>query len=107
MSLEIGRIDHDGLRIGPLSGQTFHYLIEHVHFAPPFPTIVQCLVRSVFSERIPPTEAVPVDEDDPVQDPPVINPGPALARGRIWRKARHLMVRKPIQVAHDQSPRGT
>lgn len=106
MGLEIGCVDHDGLRLGFLGRKAFHHLSEHAHFVPPFPAILQCLVRPVLSGSIPPAQAVPVDEDDPAQDPPIVNPGLAVAHGEIWRKARHLLVRQPKQVAHTQSPRG-
>lgn len=61
MSLEIGRIDHDGLGFGPLGGQTFLHPAEHAHLAPPLPAIVQGLVGAVFPGSVLPTQAVPVD----------------------------------------------
>jgi hypothetical protein len=41
----------------------------------------------------PPAQAIPVDEYDPAQDPPIIDPGLAMALGKIRRQTRHLLVR--------------
>lgn len=106
MSLEIGCVDHDGFGLGFLGGEAFHHPSEYPHRAPPLPAVVQCLVRPVFLRRIAPTQAVPVDEDDPAQDPPVIDPRLSMTAGEIRRQTRHLLVRQPIQIAHAQSPRG-
>lgn len=59
----------------------------------------QLEVRNVVSGGcIPPAQAVPIDEDDPWQNPPVIGPWLAVSRGKIRRQPLHLLVRQPIQV---------
>lgn len=86
VGLEIDRIDYEGLRFGPLGGQAFHHPSEHAHFAPPFPAVIQCFVRPIFPRCISPTQAVPVDEDDPAQHPFVINPWLAVDFGKYGER---------------------
>lgn len=106
MRLQVCRVDHDRLRIGTLGGQPFHHAQEDTHLTPPLPSVVQRLVRAIVLRRITPARPVAVDENDPAQHPPVIHPWPAVALRKIRPKPRHLLVRQPVQVAHDQSPCG-
>lgn len=89
MGLEIGRVDHDGLRLGFLGRQAFHHPSEQTHLGPPFPAIIQCLVRPVFSGRIPPAQAIPVDEDDPAQTRRSSTPGLPWLLGK-YRERRAI-----------------
>ena len=45
-------------------------IIRAPHIAPPFPTVVERLVRTILPWRIAPAQAVAIDEDNAVQDTP-------------------------------------
>ena len=96
MCLEVGRVDHDGLRAGACGSQPLHHLEENTLLSPALPPVVQRLMRAVILRRIAPPQPVPIDENNAVQHPPVINPRFAMALGRIWLEPRHLIVRQPI-----------
>lgn len=72
--------------------------VEHPHLTSPFPAIIQCLVRPLSPRRIPPEQAIVIDENDPAQHPPSIDPSLAVALGKIRRQALHLLIRQPIQA---------
>ena len=54
--------------------------------------------------RIPPAQAVEVDEDDPAQHSVVVNTRLAVGLGKITRQPSHPLVRQPIQVTYIQPP---
>jgi hypothetical protein len=101
--LQIGRVDHDRATLSLGAGQPLHHPNEDAGFTPPLSAIVEYLVRPIGSRRIPPAQAVPIDEDDPAQHPTVIHPGPAVALGEEGFQPSHLLVRQPIQVTHIQT----
>jgi hypothetical protein len=98
VGLEIGRLNHDGLGLDLLGGYALHHPGEYAHVAPSLPAVIQCLVRPVFPRRIPPAQAVPVDENDPAQNAPVIDLGLVVTLGEIGRRTYHLPVHQPIQT---------
>src|SRR3546814_7740341 len=91
---EIGRVDHDRLALGSLRcRQDLHHADEDAFVAPPLPAIVECLRRAMFTRRISPPQPIAVDEDDPAQNSPIINPLAAVALRKIGLKPSHLRVR--------------
>lgn len=64
--LEIGCVDHDGLLFTVRGHQTRHYPGEDALIAPPLPAIVECLVGAIGCRRITPSQAVAIDEDNPL-----------------------------------------
>jgi hypothetical protein len=66
MGLQVGRIDRDRLGLGVCSSQVFHYAQKHVPLAPPFPAVVQRLVRSISAGRGPPPQPIAIDETMPL-----------------------------------------
>ena len=71
--LQVGRVDHDRLRLGANCSQTFHHAREHTGLAPTPPPIVERLVRAVGAGCVSPAQPVAVDEHDVAQRPPVIH----------------------------------
>ncbi len=63
--IEISCVIHDGRMISRLGSQSFHDPSEHTHIAPPFPTVVPCLWRPIFSRRIRPPQPIAVNENNP------------------------------------------
>ena len=87
MRLEIGRIDHDRLAFSPLGRQAIHHQGEHALVAPPLPAVIERLCRTIFPRRIPPPQAVAIDEDNAAQYATVINPGSTMALGEKTAEA--------------------
>lgn len=69
MGLQIGRIDHDGPRIGTGCYQTFHHSDGDVRFTPTLPAVVKRYRRPIVPGRTPPSQTVAVDEDDAAENP--------------------------------------
>lgn len=74
MGLEICRVDHHGLLFAVLGGQICHHPGEDAFLAPPLPSAVERLMRTILLRRIPPTQAIAIDEDNAAQNPPAIDP---------------------------------
>ena len=68
----------------------------HRSIAPSLPAVVEGLVRTVFSGRIAPAQAVAADEDNPAQAPPVIDTRHPMALGEIRSMPRHLSFAQPV-----------
>ena len=79
MRLQVRRVDHDGLWVGISGSQGLHHAQEHTHLTPPFPAIVERLVRAVVAGRITPAQPIAVHENDAAQHPPVVNSWLAMA----------------------------
>ena len=88
-------VDHHGRLLTVLSRQPGHDPGEDTPVAPSFPTVVERLVRAVFPRRISPPQAIAIDEDNPAQDTPVINPGLAARLGEVRLQTRHLRIAQP------------
>lgn len=106
MRLQIGRVDHDRPAIGLLGGEPLHDPGEHAHAAPSDPAIVERLVRAVFTRRIPPPQAVAIDEYNPAQNTLVIDPRLAMRLRKVGPQPLHLRVAQPVKIAHRQPPSG-
>src|SRR3546814_3950141 len=99
-------VDHDRLALWRLRcGQALHHADEDAFVAPPLPAIIKRLRRAILPRRITPPEPIAVDEDDPAQNPSIVDPLAAMALRKIRLKTRHLLVRQPIQITHHSGPR--
>jgi hypothetical protein len=75
MSLQVGGVNHHSFRFAVISRQSHHHLGEDAlflaslgpvafsHSPPPFPTIVERLVRAILPRRIAPPQAIAIDEN--------------------------------------------
>jgi hypothetical protein len=86
---ETDRVDHNCTARGTRSAQSFNHAQEHAPLAPPLPQVAKGLVRSVRLGRIAPAHPIAVYEDDAAQRPPIINPGHAVAIGKVRLQPRH------------------
>src|SRR3546814_10280520 len=82
------------MRISDWSSDVCSSDLEDTPFTPPLPPVVQRLVRTIRARRITPPQPVAVDEDDPAQHPPIINPRLAMALGKVRLQTRHLLIRR-------------
>lgn len=73
MLLEIDVVNHGCFLFTMLSSQTDYHLGKDAFFAPPFPTVVEGLVRAIVFEHVSPLQAIAIAEDNATQDVPVIN----------------------------------
>lgn len=80
-TVQTGRVDHDGAAFGLGAGQALHHPDEDASLTSSLPAVVEGLVRPVGRQRIPPAQAVAIDEDDPAQHTAVIHPRLAVALG--------------------------
>ena len=95
MRLEIRRVDHDGLLIGALGGQSLHHPGEDPHVTPSLPTVVERLRRAILARGVAPTQAITIDEDYSAQNAPIIHPRLAVAPREERPQPLHLLVRQP------------
>ena len=58
------------------------------------------LRRAILTRRVGPPQAIAIDEDYAAQNSPIIDPRPAVARGKEGLQPRHLLVGQPEKVAH-------
>ncbi len=100
VGFQISCIDHDGLLLSALSGQTLHHPGEDPPVAPSLPTIVERLRRPILPGRITPPQAFAIDEDYPAQHAPVIDPWLAVGPGKERPKPVHLHVGQPEKITH-------
>jgi len=100
VGFEVGRINHHGLLFAVVSRQTGHHPGEDALVAPSLPAVVQGLVRTVLLGCVPPSQAIAIDEDNPAQNPSIINTGLAMGPGEKGLKTRHLGVTQPEKVRH-------
>jgi hypothetical protein len=100
MGLQIGGVDHDRLLFAVIRREADHHPGEDTLVPPPLPTVVEDLLGAVFSGRVPPPQAIAIDEDNPVQDPSVVDARLAVGLGKIGRQTRHLRVAQPEEIRH-------
>src|SRR6056297_1730527 len=72
--LQVGRVDHHGLFLAVFGSQADHHLGEDTFLAPTLPTAVKRLMRTVDVWSVPPAQPIAIDEDNPAQNPSVIDP---------------------------------
>ena len=96
MRLEVSGVDHERVGLVALTGQFQQHLGKDTFLAPPLPAAVQSLVRTIGSGRVPPAQAIAIDEDNSAEDTLVID---ARLVVRLWGegcKLRHLRVVQPV-----------
>jgi hypothetical protein len=98
--LEIGRIDHDRLVFGALSGKAQHDPGEDPVVAPALPAVVEGLRLTVSLRRVTPAQPIAINEDYTNEDETIIDAGLAVALREERLEALHLRVGKPVKVAH-------
>ena len=98
VSLEVGGVDHQPVRLSTLGRQLREDPVEHAHPAPPHEAVVDRLVRTVVPRRIAPAQAVTDHEDDPRDNPPVSDPRDPVRQWKIRPDATHLRLRQPDQI---------
>ncbi len=95
MSFQIGGVDHHGFLFVMISGQTCHHPGEDALVAPSLPAVVERLVRAVSIWRIPSPKPIAIDEDNAIQDMPVIDARFAVGFREVGLKTSHLRVAQP------------
>jgi hypothetical protein len=98
--LQIGRVDHDRLVLGPLGGQADHDPGEDPIVAPPLPSVIKGLRRTIFLRRIAPAQTIAIDEDYAAKNATIIDARLTVALGKERLQALHLRVRQPVKIAH-------
>ena len=98
MSLEVGRINHQLIRLTALGRQARKYPIEHAHPAPADKPVVDRFVRTIIRRGIALAQTVPDHEDDPTDNPPVIDPRHPLRQREIRLNPAYLRLGQPDQI---------
>ena len=104
MGLQVCCVDHHGRLLTVFRGEPDHHLREDPFLAPTLPTTVQRLVRPIGFRSVPPAQAIAIDEDNPAQDPSVIDPRLAMRLREEGGELGHLLVGQPEKVAHVTAP---
>jgi hypothetical protein len=100
MRLEVGRIDHQPVRLAFASGQPGEDAVEDPHAAPADEAVVQGFVRTVLGGRIAPAQAVADDVEDAADDTLVVHPrNPVRERGK-GQDPLDLCPCQPGQIRH-------
>lgn len=103
VGLEIGRVDHHGLLFTELGGQAGHHSSEDALVAPPFPTVVQRLMRPIENASITSPHPFEIDEDNATQYAPIIDKRLAVRLREDRFKTRHLRIAQPQKFRHDHN----
>ncbi len=104
VGFEIRRVNHHGCLLAVFCRQPGHHSREDAFLAPPLPTAVERLVRTIGSRRIAPPQADAIDEDKPAQHPLVICQGLLVSLGKERSQTGHLRVGQPEKVAQITAP---
>jgi len=100
MRLEVGSVDHQPIGLAALRRKLGKYPIEDAKTAPTDEAIIDRLVWTVLFGRIAPAKPVTDNEDDPADDPLVVNAWNAMRQRKIGLDPAHLRLRQPDQIAH-------
>ena len=95
---QVRDIDHHGLLFAVFAGQPGHDPRKNAPFAPPIPAIVQRLVYAVLLGRVPPPQAIVIDEDISASHAPIIDARLAVRPGEVGLQARHLRICQPVRI---------
>lgn len=98
MRLQMGRIDHQIVRFSALRSQFDQDAVEHTQPAPADKAVVDGLVGTVSSRRIPPAKAIPDHEQDAAQHPPIIHPWHPVRQRKERLDPTHLFQRQHQQI---------
>ena len=94
MSFQVRGVDHKPVRRAGLSGQLFENAVEHTHSAPTHETIIQRLVRTVFTRRVLPLQSVLYYIDDPADYTQIIHARHSVRQREIRLDAVKLVPRQ-------------
>jgi hypothetical protein len=100
VGLQVGGIDHHGLRLAEFGCQTGHHLHEDTLVALSFPTVLERLVRAAGGVGIAPPQAIAIDRDNPAENVPVIDAPLAVGRQQEGLQTHHLRIRRPEKIAY-------
>ena len=95
-------VNHDGVRFRPARYQGAEYSIKYTHSRPTDEAIVEGLVRSINFRRVPPSQAVADDVDNPADDKAVIDTRPAVGSWEVGSDTLQLRFGKPVVIRHRQ-----
>lgn len=97
---QVGRIDHDRLALGTLSGQGRHDPGKAAIVAPTLPAVVGGLGRAILPGCVAPSQPIAIDEDHAAGHPSIIDPRIAMAFRKEGLQALHLRVAQPVKIAY-------
>jgi hypothetical protein len=101
---QVGRIDHDRLGILPLGGHRSEHLCKHTQSAPSYPSVIKRLRWTIFGGRIPPPQAIAIDEDYSTQNTLVVNARNPVRQWKERLQPLHLRIRQPEKITHAAPP---
>jgi hypothetical protein len=104
MCLEVCRVDHHSLLFGVRRCKTGHHPREDAFLAPTFPAAVKRLMWTIGGRSLAPTQAIAIDEDNPVLHTPIIDARLAVRLREERGKHGHLLIGQPVKVAHVTAP---
>src|SRR5690606_16749367 len=70
---QMGRIDHQPIRLASVACETCEDTVEDAHPAPADKAVVERLVRAVLDGRVAPAQAIADDVDNAADDPLVVH----------------------------------
>jgi hypothetical protein len=103
VSLEVGGVYHQLIRLAAFGRQRGEDPVENAQPAPTDEAVVDRLVRPIRLRRITPAQAVPDDEDDAADDPAVIYPRHPMRQRKMTLDPAHLRLRQPNQITHSSA----
>jgi len=104
MRFQVGRVHRDRLRILPLARQFGQHSRKHPRSAPPHPSVIKRLWRTLLPWRIPPTQAIAMEEDNSAQHTLVVNARNAVGQRKKWFQPLHLRICQPEKITHAAPP---
>lgn len=104
MRLQMGRVDHQRIGASALIGQFKKHPGEDTLLTPALPPAVERLVRPALRRRIPPAQAVAIDEDYAAQHSFVVHTRLAVRLRKNGLQLGHLCIAQPVKIAHVTAP---
>lgn len=101
---EVCCVNHGCLVIGSLSSQASHDPSEYAQIAPPFPSVVQGLWRTILARRIGPPQFIAIYEDNSTQYTSIVSLWVAMVSWKIRFRAYHLLVGQTEYIFHQTRP---
>ena len=96
----MGRIDYQLIGPAALGRQCRKYPVEHAYPAPADGAVIDRLGRAVIGRGIAPAQTITSHENDPVDNPTIIDPRHPVRQRKVWLNPAHLRLRHPDQVTH-------
>ncbi len=93
-------IDHQCLRAVPLGSQFRQHSGEDALFAPTPLTIVEGIWRAILGRRVPPSQPIAIDEENPAQQTPVIDARLALGLSEEGAEKLYLRLRQLEKIRY-------